>query len=289
MSYIFRGRLCGYFCKECLEPLSNVKVRLYRTRKDQDVASLAVADPKETFAILTDEQVKAKQSSLIAEAQTAEDGSFSFELGEKQKYKGEAFEVDVYCGTVPRLKPGPPPPPPIQFTITTLQPRWRPSDNDFVAGWEYCLPYRFWCPIRLRFGSWVICGRVTDCKQHAPIAGVIVRAFDVDWLQDDALGSATTDSSGHFRIYYTTADFTRTPLSPFINFECVSGPDLYFRIETSTGAVLLNEPRTRGRAPDRQNVGNCFCVELCVDNPPPTTTHTIPIFRKVGIFNVDPF
>jgi hypothetical protein len=288
MSYLFKGRLCGFICNECQEPLSNVKVRLYRSRKDQDVTSLAVAAPKETFAILTDEMVRAKESLLIAETDAGDDGSFSFELGDRQKYNGEAFEVDVYCGNVPHRKIGPNPPPPVQFSITTIQPRWRPAENDFVAAWEYCLPYRFWCAVRLRFGAWVICGRVTDCKEHAPIAGVRVRAFDVDWLQDDELGSAVTDSSGHFRIYYATEDFLRTPFSPLINFECVSGPDLYFKVETSTNTVLLNEPRSRGRAPDRQNVGNCFCVELCVDNPPPPSTNTIPIFRKVGIYNVDP-
>lgn len=287
MSYIFKGRLCGYICKECLEPLSNVKVRLYRSRKGQDVASLAVAEPKETFAILTDEEVRAKESSLIAEVETADDGSFTFELGDKQKYSGEAFEVDLYCGNVPRHKIGPTPPPPVQFSITTIQPRWREQERNFLAAWEYCLPYRYWCAVRLRFGAWVICGQLTDCRQHFPIAGVKVRAFDVDWLQDDELGSAITDGAGHFRIDYSTADFTRTPFSPSINFECVAGPDLYFKVETPT-TVLLNEPRSRGRAPDRQNVGNCFCVELCLEGTPPPPPSTIPMFRKVGIYNVDP-
>jgi hypothetical protein len=32
MAYIFRGRLCGLISTECLEPLSNVRVRLYRSR-----------------------------------------------------------------------------------------------------------------------------------------------------------------------------------------------------------------------------------------------------------------
>ena len=287
MAYIFKGRLCGYLCTECLEPLSRVKVRLYRSRNDQDVASLAVAEPKETFALLSDDQVEAKQSSLIAEVETNEDGTFSFELGDKQKYRGEAFEVDVYCGTVPHRKPGPNPPPPVQFSITTLQPRWRQLENDFLAAWEYCLPYRYWCGVRARFGAWVICGTVTDCKQHAPIAGVKVRAFDVDWLQDDELGSDITDITGHFRIDYATEDFTRTPFSPLINFELVSGPDLYFRVEAGA-TVLLNEPRSRGRAPGRDNVGHCFCVDLCIEGTPPPSTNTIPIFRRVGIYNVDP-
>ena len=41
-----------------------------------------------------------------------------------------------------------------------------------------------------RFGAWTICGHVRHCETKAPIGGVSVRAFDVDWLQDDALGDA---------------------------------------------------------------------------------------------------
>ena len=82
MAYTFRGNLCGLICPECPEPLSQVTVRLYRHREQQDVTSLAVASPKDTFAILTDDQVRAKASSLIAEAQTSSDGSFIFTLGD---------------------------------------------------------------------------------------------------------------------------------------------------------------------------------------------------------------
>src|SRR5215213_11769868 len=99
MAYVFRGRLCGYICADCDEPLSNVTVRLYRTRDAQDVTAHAVASPKETLALLSDEQVDAKASSLLAEITTDEDGTFSFELGDREAYSGEAFEIDVYCDT----------------------------------------------------------------------------------------------------------------------------------------------------------------------------------------------
>ena len=89
MAYQFRGYLCGLICAECPEPLSNVKVRLYRTRAEQNVTALAVANAKDTFAILTPEQVKSKESSLIAEADTDANGAFSFTLGENQKYGGK--------------------------------------------------------------------------------------------------------------------------------------------------------------------------------------------------------
>lgn len=293
MSYIFRGRLCGYICDECHEPLANVKVRLYRTRKDQNVTALAVANPKDTFAILSEEDVKRKESSLLGEFETNEAGEFVAELGERQGYKGEAFEVDLYCGTVPGHKPGPNPPQPIQFSVTVLQPLWREREAGLFYGWDYCLPARLWCFIRGRFGVWVICGRVTVCEDGkdtgVPVGHVKVRAFDVDWLQDDDLGSDITDNGGHFHIYYTPADFRVTPFSPHINFECISGPDLYFRIETLLGTALLVEPRSKGRTPPRENRGPCTCVHLCIDKDdvPPNgdDTPTLSVFNKIGGIN----
>jgi len=125
MSYIFKGRVCGYLCDECSEPLSRVKVRLYRSRPEQDVTTLAVANPKDTFAILSDEDIRAKAGSLLIEVETNDQGEFTAVLGDQQGYKGGAFEIDVDCGNVPRHIPGPKPNPPVQFSITTIQPLWR--------------------------------------------------------------------------------------------------------------------------------------------------------------------
>jgi len=293
MSYIFKGRLCGYICDQCQEPLSLVKIRLYRIGQGRDVTTLAVAAPKDTFAILTDEQVAEKEQLLIAEAETDKEGNFSFDLGEGQKYNGEPFEVDVYCGTVPPHLPPHHEPQPIQFSVTTIQPLWREREKgELLYGWEYCLPARLWCLIRARFGVWVICGRVTVCEQgrdtHVPVPNVRVRAFDVDWLQDDALGSDITDAGGHFQIYYTPQNFRVTPFSPLINIEWVGGPDIYFRVETLLGTALLTEPRSKGRTPQRENRGPCTCVDLCIDKdkvPPPTTTETLSVFNKIGGYN----
>lgn len=286
MAYIFRGKLCGLICPECPEPLANVVVRLYRSRDIQTVTALAVANPKETFAVLTEKQVKDKASTAIAEAKTDDGGNFTFDLGDKERYQGEAFEIDVYCATVPRLKPRPNPPAPAQFSITTLQPRWRQTETGFVAVWDYCLPHRFWCFVRALFGAWTICGRVTLCgNQATPVAGVKVRAFDADWIQQDEIGFAFTDAAGKFRIDYVTEDFQKTPWSPLINFELIGGPDLYFRVEDSGGNPLLDEPVSRGRASDRENAGNCFCVELCVDTQP-TPPFNNPWFTHVGDFHI---
>lgn len=284
MNYIFKGRLCGYICPECPEPLSDVVVRIYRSTQS-NITALAVANPKETFAMLTDEEVAAKAGRLIAEAKTDAQGNFIFELGEGQKYGGEAFEIDVYCGTVPRRPPGPRP---LQFSITTLQPQWRQSERGMIAVWEYCLPQRYWCAVRARFDAWTICGRITVCDTKQAVMGVRVFAFDVDWIQDDPLGSAMTDATGRFRIDYTSSDFRRTPFSPFINLEWTGGPDVYFRIEAADGTPLLVEASAQGRAPGRENIGHCYCVELCLKEPPRIDLPTIPLFTNVGQYHVDP-
>jgi hypothetical protein len=261
MAYIFRGRLGGFICAQYPEVLSNVRVRLYRNRPEQSATLLAVASPEDTSAILTDRQVKDKESSLLAETETNNDGVFVFELGEKQNYRGEAFEIDVYCAMVPHQRTGSNnPPPPRQFSITTLQPLWRQSDTGFIWVWDYCLPAHFWSEIRALFGAHVICGHVTIYGTQQPIPHVTVTAMDANWL-DDPLGSAVTDGAGIFRIDYTHRPFLATLLPQLV--PNVSGPDVHFYIQQGA-TTLLDEPKSRGKQPDRSNAGACFCVELSV-------------------------
>lgn len=96
MGYLFKGTICGRLCDDCEEDLSNAVVKLYRLREDQQKTILATASPKNTFAILSNKEVDAKEDFLIAESRTNAKGHFQFELGENQDYEGEAFEIDVY-------------------------------------------------------------------------------------------------------------------------------------------------------------------------------------------------
>lgn len=262
MAHLFKGHLCGYVCAQCSEPFSKFKVKLYRVDKDRNVTALAVANPKDTFAILDDQQVQAKESRLLAVANTDGDGNYVFELGDN--YGGEAFEVDVYVESAPRQTPSKKQFKPRQFTITTLQPRFRETENGYVAIWDYCLPHRFWCALLALFDVWTICGRVVDCETKRPVVGVKVNAFDADWLADDELGSAFTDASGKFMITYSSVDFKQ---GTWIDVELIGGPDIYFKIEDGMGGPLLTESQSRGRSPDRENAANCFCVELCIKQP----------------------
>lgn len=291
MAYIFKGRLCGYLCSDYSEPISTVTVRLYRlaeTRPTEPtpttVKDLVDAREKFTLAVLPVEIVERKSKLLIAEAQTDADGNFEVTLS--QDYKGEPFEVDVYMTRAPGQKQTPKRPP-VQFTITTLQPAWK-GERDFYWDWEYCLPVKFWCYVRGLLDAWVIYGHVVACaNQQQPIGGVLVKAFDADWITDDFLGSDTTNSSGFFRIDYTSIDFKQTFLSPWGVFietpfpPYNSGPDVYFKVESGT-TTLLNETRPDGHKPGRENVGHCLCVTLCADIPVPPVDTIPTAWTKVG-------
>ncbi len=285
MPFEFKGNLSALLCDDCKEFLSFVTVRLYRLRDDQRETVLATVPTKHTVNLLGDEQIKAKAGHLIAEVETDADGNFLFVLDEKKhKYNGEAFELDVYVTHVPGQDPeAGPTHAPVQFTITTLQPQWRERDNAFVWYWEYCLPARFWCRLHELFKWWVICGIVLDCEEQTPVPGVKVTAFDRDWLQDDELGSALTDSNGRFLIYYPTSAFKP---GTFIDIELFGGPDLYFHVQTTLGAPVLIEPPSRGRDADRENVGPCFCVTLCAEEPP-EQIEPLPVFTHLGGFNYE--
>lgn len=261
MTFIFRGQLCGYICPNTEELLANMTVRLYRPDQEQEVVERATAREKETFRILDDNDVEGKSDRLLTEVETNEEGEFAAEFSDQQEYDGEAIEVDVRTDHVPgEYKEDTEP---VQFTITTLQPRWRQTEESVIAYWEYCLPIRSWCRVRSQFDAWVVCGRITVCGSDSPIPDVTVAAFDADIIEDDPLGTDTTDSTGFFRIYYTTADIERTP-PLFPDVELTPGPDLFFRITASGGGVLLDEDRDEGRTSGRENVDRCHRVDLCV-------------------------
>ncbi|MFD0998233.1 hypothetical protein ACFQ21_02905 [Ohtaekwangia kribbensis] len=288
MNYIFKGRLCGFLCNDCSEPLANVKVRLYKPSRAETVTLLAVADANQTFHQVTEEELKAKQKLLIAEVSTDASGSFTFQLSEKDKYSGEAFEIDFVCGNNFN-KPIPPRKlEEFQFHITTIQPQWREKTSEQAIasyfGWEYCIPSKWWCQILRLLDLWVICGRVLSQGTNQPIPGVRVEAFDVDLLQDDAIGSNVTDTSGHFRIYYTSAEFSKTIFS-WLNIEWPAGPDIYFKLyDNATNTLLLEEDRSVGHRADRENRSNCFCVRLVIDfNEPPST---VSAWTSIGNFTI---
>jgi len=285
--YVFRGKLSAYICNKCLVNLTKVQVKLYRHRDSQSIDKLVEASPKNTLALLTDEAVSEKQGFLLATATADENGEFSVTIdGDAAAYDGGAFEVDVCIDSIPGRIPDKKSPK-LQFTITSVGPEWSQQNDMFVSTrWHYSIAARFWCHILAKYDVWVICGRLLTCEGQQPLPGALVKAFDADWLQHDALGSATTDFNGYFYIYYTSADFKKTPFSPLINIELTGGPDLFFQVEFG-GDIIINESASSGRQPGRENVGHCACVELCTDKIVPPDADEIPHWERVEEFEVD--
>ena len=86
----------------------------------------------------------------------------------------------------------------------------------------------------------------------APVAGLIVRAFDKDLVFDDDLGFCITDELGRFLIQFTDDAFRDFGEST---------PDLYLRVYDATGKELLHQTRVhRGFAS-----GETFRIVLSQD------------------------
>lgn len=280
MNYTIHAKLSGYICCESVEPVANTLVRFYRTRGTKETTIAATANPKQTFRPLTNAQIKQKASRLIAEVETDDHGRATINIDEKA-YNGGPVEIDIYCKNVPGQDPDKAYPP-RQFSITTLQPAWRQTGKSIIAAWDHQIHHRYWCLIRSLLGAWVICGRVVRCDTQEPVGGVRVYGFDRDWLQDDALGSGVTDANGYFRIDYTKPDFTPGTV---IDVELFGGPDVYFHIRTLSNAPLLIEAPSRGRDPGRNNIGPCYCVNLCIDKKAPPENDPLAVFTHVGAYH----
>ncbi len=299
MTYNFSGNLKAYLCSDCLQPVYGVNVLIYNVQDKQNETLLAVANPKETFRQVNDEEKRRKQATLLTSATTDDKGNFSVSISSEQ-YSGGAFDIDFDCGTVPLIWKGPRPPKkidnPLQFHITTLQPLWNQAKASTEnqgrevasARWEYAISASSFCRILALLKFYIICGKVVDCKQKRALPNVRVEAFDVDLLQDDALGADITDSTGHFLIVYDEAAFSKTIFN-WLNVEWPAGPDIYFKYyDAATNGLLYAEPRNTGHRSDRENRNNCWCVELCIDiNIPVDSGLTVPAyFNAVGSYSI---
>lgn len=286
MNYLFKGSIYGYLCADYVEPLAGNEVRLYLPWREEEVLQNTVASTKDTFRLVTDEENSARAKLLIAGGIVDEKGNFEVVLDEK--YSNTAFDVDFVCGTVPRTPPKPPRRDPVQFHLTTVYPRWRldKRQENYYFQWQYGISANWWCRIRgFYFDAWVIYGHMRVCDSETPIPGLKITAWDADFLTDDNLGSAVTDSNGFFRIDYTSADFKQTFLSPIINVETdpgwpltfVSGPDVYFKYEYQGVAIQGETAANR-----RDNVGYCLCVNLCLKDFVVSTPEIPASFTKIG-------
>jgi hypothetical protein len=265
MRNILKGSLRGHVCEDCIESISAVEVLFYLPYRNETPTN-STSNIKETFHLVLKDEVKQREKLLIGKAMTDKNGNFEFEITDQ--YLRADIDIDFICGTVPPKPPKPKRDEILQFHITTISAREELEKQEKSQNyrWEYAIAYKWWCYIRGHFfDAWVICGHLMNCKTNEPIANATVTAMDADLLTDDNLGSATTDSHGHFRIDYSSADFKKTFLSPWINIETdpgflsfQSGPDVYFKAELSE-TILINETK----ADARKNVGYCLCVNLC--------------------------
>ena len=306
MNYVINGKLYASICDNQRKPLAHTKIRVYALEeKENALAAFTSAQSKEVSKVYEEKDIKSRKSTLLAETTTDANGAYSITInGKKQKYNGEPIAMVAYYEEIPEYGQESVSLPngfkPFEVLLDIIQPKWRESDLGLVAGWNYTLLRRIWCYILKRLDIWVICGTVLNCESQAPISGIEVIAMDDDIITDDRLGSSVTDENGRFCIYYRSIDFKKTFLSPFINVETTpifsfdNGPDVYFKFAAG-GSIFFEEASSEAQKPSRKNIGNCFCVFLCLKEAPEVTQDPPAAFYQIGyarkyhpVLNIDP-
>ena len=268
MNYILKGTLNALAWEDCIESLPNVIVKIYDVKDRANLDDLLIKGKKSILVLDSEEMQHEKEKHLLGEGLTNINGNFEIGL-DTEKYHGGAFEIAIYCASVPGQKNGTDHHKSIEFVVATLLPTWEVTQGIMISHWNYELPFGFWRYILSLFDVWVIYGKVVSSRNpKIPIIGVEVTAHDADWISENHLGTSYTDKSGHFRIYYTSHDFNRTSLATGgVNIsitDVYSGPDVYFTVKTSAGILLIDETKVDGRKPERSNIGNCHCMTMSI-------------------------
>ncbi|HET7231870.1 MAG TPA: hypothetical protein VFJ16_17795 [Longimicrobium sp.] len=132
-----------------------------------------------------------------------------------------------------------------------------------------------YCALMKRADQWSVYGRVTECSTGQKISGANVNAFDVDWVQDDALGTGASNGSGVYRINYPGSAFRQ---GTWLDIELFGGPDIFFRVTDTGGNVLIDEAPIAGRGPGRADRDCCARIDLCA------TVGVVPGGDGTGVF-----
>lgn len=298
MAYTITGSIRGMVGEHFEDPLTGGTLRLYHPQNGTDeeseqpartsggqVETGRVQAQHKGIQILEDAEVEEKSERGIEQTRIGENGTFTVTLGEKEgasdwgrdeDYEGGPVEVDVRLEHLPRRDP-PEDVDPVQFTVGTIMPEWREAETGMKATWDHRLTTKQWCGIQALFGLWTVYGQVTDTLFGWPVQYATVRAFDADIVEDDLIGSDTTDATGHYRIDYMRSTFEKTP-SPWPPIELESGPDFFFSIEKG-GDVLHKENRSEGRTPGREDASHCERIDL---EAPPFDFLTPTLWTGIG-------
>ena len=279
MTFTLTGSVCGRIAEGIQDPLTGGTLRLYwpseggqgveRADGGEVTGRRDISQQRGSFQVLEREAVEAKSDRLLDEAEIEAGGEFSVELGERESdgaagsdedYRGGPFQADVRLEQLPD-KQSRDNADPIQFTIATIMPDWQEDETGMAATWHHCLTAKQWCGIQAMFGWWTVHGQVTNTFGRQ-VGNATVTAFDADIVEDDKIGSDTTDATGRYRIDYRKPDFEKTP-TPWPPIELEHGPDLYFAVERG-GDVELDETRSDGRQPDREDASHCERIDLMI-------------------------
>ena len=289
MNYRLIAKIRGTLCQECTLPFHQSILRAYHVQEEPATQGGGIV--RNTVGEVKAQDLEALSPHALGRVTLNADGQGELLIHDKAAYNGGGLLLILEVPFLEGME-SPESRHPARFlSLGTVSPAWEIKDRDsFHAPYSTCLPERIVLLLLEYFGLWIISGKVNVCdaqgKTIGPAPGLTVTAMDNDLIQDDDLGSATSDSQGHFRIAYRSRDFKRTPFSPRINIETLggAGPDLYFIVKAGAN-VLLQEDPDRGLQPDRKDVGRIACVRLCI--PGARDGQVIPsVWTRVGNYHI---
>ncbi|MDO6517988.1 hypothetical protein [Zobellia uliginosa] len=260
MGHLVRGCLRACLHLEFYETLTNTEIRVYKVQAEAEDFHIE----KGKLVVLSSKSVSQKAKHLIGSGYTDDEGNYNIPLSDR--YDGGPLEIDVVVTDKGKSKKVTHT---VQFTLRRLNPVWRKNQEGKEFIFNYSFNFKFWNQVRTKLDIWSIIGHIRSKEDHkVPVKGVTVAAFDTDWINDDFLGSALTDSKGQFRIDYKGLDFKQTFLSPMIRVETpissIPGPGVYFKIYSSEGVLLYEEDRNMGKTEERKNIPRCFDIDLYI-------------------------
>lgn len=261
MNYFIEGNISASLFSELKEAIVHSEILIYID--DHLNEEISPTQGLKGLEVRSAKEIADKKELLIGSSTTDSKGNFSVKL--HPMYTGSSVVIDLRMTKAPYQKSTKKEA--IQVRLKKLKPIWRPVGQIALYNYYHSISFKDWYVIKSHFDSWTIYGRFKDFG-HAfeKLSGYKVHAFDVDWLNDDFLGSSFTDEYGSFRIDYNSEDYKQTFLSPIIKIEtpirAIHGPGVYFQVFSPDNDLVYDEESRVGHSEKRKNIPRCYFVEL---------------------------
>ncbi|RAJ79215.1 hypothetical protein CLV59_106276 [Chitinophaga dinghuensis] len=256
MSYLLIGNISAMIGEDCIEPLSNARIRVYLPESNPGADHMTIV--KGIFnhlRPLSAKEVLMKADRLLAETTLDPKGNFRLYWNELHLFT-EPLELDICLDEMPAKNGNRQS---RNFHLSYMIPHWKRNQEGYLAAYAYVIPAEVWSNIYRQAGAWVLTGIVRNKANGEGESRLKVSAFNA--ITGKKIADAYTNEYGRYTMHFNRRDLFAGQLIPIRDGRPNFGPDVYFRLYKQD-QLIWEENESHAMVTARQDIAPCSSIDI---------------------------